>query len=1430
MQDTFPYQSIFQKLETIFSQKSEHKQLEQVKTLLTTELGALIQENQYLKDEVKYLNQSLEKEIEYLDKSVKALDEKDKIYRGIFEKNTAIQLLIDLESGKIIDANLAACNFYGYPIKKIRKMNIEDISSKSYLGTAMPDLNQKNKNYYESQHILANGELKNVEVYFSILKIQQLNFLYCIVHDITERKLAEDALRQNEKMFHNYFNLSVIGMAILSPQMRWIDVNQKLCQLISCSKEEFLNLNWYEIIVPEDRPKIESFFSMVLDYKMSESSLDIRLQTRQNEIIYAIISVRGVVSENHQDIDFLSIQIQDITERKILSDKFENLIESAPDSMVIINENHIINLVNKRTEIEFGYRREELLGQPVEILLPHRFRKQHPNYINEYFKNPTTRKMGESRELKALRKDGQEFDVDVSLSYFLSDKQTYVVSTIRDITERKRVEDKLRKSEFTLLEAQRIAKIGDFNLLFKERKINLSTEAARILGYENELTMYSVQEILTRIHPDDVESLNRKIRKSLLSKNVINIEYRFFYKNLIKHIYMIGHPVQNSDGRVVSLFGTIMDITERKRVEHKLRESEELFRTLVESTQDYSIIMLDTKGYVISWNTGAEKIKNYKADEIIGKHFSIFYTSDDIKNRIPQQELEMTIYYGHFENEGWKIRKDGSKFWANVTFTPLYNENLDLRGFSKVTRDITERKKAEEKLSELLIERSIILENIYVGIAFLNEKKIVWINNKMESIFEFQADEMKGLEYESFYPDSEEIRKSGRDPYQVLLEENIHSNERLLKRKDGSLFWSQMSWKPIDPENEKQGSIWIVEDITERKRAEEELRESEQRFRNMADNAPVLLWMSGEDRLCYYLNKTWLKFTGRSIHEEMGNGWLDGIHPDDRRSFIGIFTDANRKQKSFECEFRILHHSGKYQWVLNKSVPRFTPNRTFIGFISSCLDIDKIKKSEKELIKAKEIAEEANKAKSIFLSNMTHELRTPLNSILGFSQVLRKDNELTARHKNFIEMMHKSGTHLLRIINDILDLSKIEAGHMPLEIEAFQASELLEDIHSMFFFRAKEKGLQWEISLSNQFPYTIKSDLKRIRQVLINLVGNAIKFTDFGKVSLNIAVESRQKNKIMASFEVVDTGRGIPEEEYGSIFRAFQQSTSRPSEGTGLGLAISSKLVKMLRGNLAVESKIAQGSIFRFIIPVEVDSFEKIHPKTESDIINIKGDKQWKILVVDDSVENRTSLGALLKQTGFQCIYAADGLAAVNIYQQEKPNLIFMDLKMPGMSGEKAAEEIQKYNSEKKFPIIALTAGGFTEDTVNLKATPFVGYLRKPFMEKDIYTAIQKNLNIEYERQDLSGNDPDKNKSMEILLDEILEMVEQLEKTKAKSLYSAIRSQDKDKILEELTSIEFTEKKYNQSKNTLQEKIQSYQFTFLLEITKKLSFLEDDDK
>ncbi|MEM7182793.1 MAG: ATP-binding protein, partial [Spirochaetota bacterium] len=377
---------------------------------------------------------------------------------------------------------------------------------------------------------------------------------------------------------------------------------------------------------------------------------------------------------------------------------------------------------------------------------------------------------------------------------------------------------------------------------------------------------------------------------------------------------------------------------------------------------------------------------------------------------------------------------------------------------------------------------------------------------------------------------------------------------------------------------------------------------------------------------------------------------------------------------------------------------------------------------------------------------------------------------------------------------------------------------------------SKKKGIPLKVRIAPDFPETVVSDVKRLRQVLINLVGNAIKFTESGQIELllSYSYHADTKGQINAKFEVVDTGRGIAESELESIFYAFQQSSLKASEGTGLGLAISARLVKMLKGNLTVTSSLGKGSTFAFEIPLEVSVVSLQHDTDKSyNVSSIVGEKQLCILVVDDILDNRESLGALLTSVGFVCIYATDGLEALDKVEKELPDLVFMDIKMPNMSGEEAMQEITKLELKKPIPIIALTAGEYNDGGSYLKQLGFSAYLRKPFIAKDIFAVAKQFLSLEYELEEDSSLLDSENKSIGSLLEDIVAMVQQLDIKLAKKLYASIHAQDKNKITEVLESIHFQEEKYDQAKLVLKEKVNSYQFNFLLEVTQKLAFLED---
>jgi signal transduction histidine kinase/DNA-binding response OmpR family regulator len=407
---------------------------------------------------------------------------------------------------------------------------------------------------------------------------------------------------------------------------------------------------------------------------------------------------------------------------------------------------------------------------------------------------------------------------------------------------------------------------------------------------------------------------------------------------------------------------------------------------------------------------------------------------------------------------------------------------------------------------------------------------------------------------------------------------------------------------------------------------------------------------------------------------------------------------------------------------------------------------EKLISSEHQLTLAMEDAKNANKAKSIFLARMSHELRTPLNAILGFTNILKKSMNATTQEKENLNIIKKSGEHLLNIINEILELSKIEAGKIEINPKNFNFFELIKEIEDIFALRCEAKNLKFNINLSSNLPNFIKADVQRLRQILINLLGNSLKFTNEGEISLNIY---SLNNKLF--FEVKDTGIGIDITNQEKIFKPFEQVKldNYTQQGTGLGLAITKELITLMGGNIYLKSKLLKGSEFYFSINYKKANMQEVSVKSQTDeIIGVKEFFEEKtILVVDDIKENRNLIVQILSFFGFKTLEASGGLEALELFdnfEKQKIDLIFMDILMENLDGLQTMQIIRKKEKNSDIPIIALSANVFDEDKKQALNSGANDFLPKPVEEKDILLIVAKYLNIELEyekKENIEKND-----------------------------------------------------------------------------------------
>ncbi len=781
-------------------------------------------------------------------------------------------------------------------------------------------------------------------------------------------------------------------------------------------------------------------------------------------------------------------------------------------------------------------------------------------------------------------------------------------------------------------------------------------------------------------------------------------------------------PDFNSQGTVIGFFVLVSDVTPIKEAEKRLRDTETRLRAILDNVLD-GIITINAMGTIVTINPAVMRLFGYDGSELIGQNIKILMPEPNRSNHdgylagYHSKKGSRAIGMGR-QLEG--LTKDGRVFPIELAVT-----EVDLNGerlFVGVIRDITERKNNESIQARF----SAIIESSTDAIMSKTLDGIVtsW-NPAAERLFGYTASEMIGTPMLRLFPPERE----GEEP-EILAKirqgESIEHFGTIRKKKNGDIFPISVTISPIrDKTGIIIGAAKIARDITERKKFEEALAESERKTRRILETSNDGFWMIFGDTRTTEVNPALCRILGRDREDILNHPILDFV--DDRNQAIFLKQIEERKKglnSTYEIELQ--RADGTAVSCLFSASPMHDDAGNQVGSFAMVTDITERKQAEEAMLRAKEAAEAASKAKADFLANMSHEIRTPMNAIIGMTHLAQRTDP-TAKLRNYLTKIDNAALSLLGIINDILDFSKIEAGKLELESISFSLDHVLTNLADIVGHKAEEKGLEIVYAVESTVPRYLIGDPLRLGQILVNLVNNAIKFTDRGEVIIKI-VTKKDANLL---FSVQDTGIGMSHEQVGNLFKSFNQadtSVTRKYGGTGLGLVISKQLCELMGGTICVESELGKGSTFYFTACFGV--------ATEAPVIAARARpddlKNKRVLVVDDSRNARDVLVAMLNANGLVSQAVPSGGAALSALatasRTEEPfDLVLVDWRMPGIDGLEASRRIKADTTLARTPAVLMVSAFGREEMMNAAdSSALDGFLIKPVNEAHLIDTIAR--------------------------------------------------------------------------------------------------------
>ncbi|TVP86183.1 MAG: PAS domain S-box protein [Thioalkalivibrio sp.] len=872
----------------------------------------------------------------------------------------------------------------------------------------------------------------------------------------------------------------------------------------------------------------------------------------------------------------------------------------------------------------------------------------------------------------------------------------------------------------------------------------------------------------------------------------------------------------------------IEDVTERRRAEKERQAVETRFTALVKNIKDHSIFSLDPEGRITSWNVAAEHILGYTEAEVLGRHFAFIFTPEDREQGVPEAELRAGREQGHAEGERWYLRKGGERFWALGIVSALHDAEGRLTGFSRILRDMTDWRRSQQALqaSEQRLRRMLNVDGVGV-LIFDGSGTLVDANDAFLKMSGYGREEIEArvLAWPVMTPPehrAESERQMG------LLAETGRSGpyEKEYFRKDGSRSWMVFAGASL-------GDGTVVKycvDVNARRRSEEALRESESRFRTMADGLPLIVWVHDAEGRQEFVNQTFCEFFGVSAEEAAGDSWQMLMHPDDAGAYVREFQECVQTQRPFHAEVRVRASDGQWRWIESWGRPRFSAGGAFLGFVGTSADSTERKRAEdaqrrsearyRELVhnansailrwtpkgtityfnecaerifgysasevagrhvsflvrdqeslrrdlpglvdaiachperqesnvtenlcregrrlwmawtnkpmfdaegrfvevlsvgtditrlKAAEAAlQEADRRKDEFIATLAHELRNPLAPIrTGLDLIEALSGNPTAREEP-LQIMDRQLSHLVRLIDDLLDVSRISRGKVRLRKERVDLEEVIAAAGEMSDSGLRRGDRQFSVSVPSE-PLVVEGDRVRLVQILANLLNNAVKFTGAdGRIDLRATPHGER-----VEIQVQDDGLGIPRERLDTIFEMFSQTEPGRGGGLGIGLSLVRGLAELHGGTVCADSE-GPGCGATFTVSLPLWRSAPVQSTAEEARTPGALPAHRRVLVVDDNRDITEGLRLLLTMWEAEVRVAHDGAEAIRIFEKWPPTHVLMDIGMPGMNGYEAARRLRANHADHAFRLVALTGWGGDEDRQRAREAGFDEHLVKP--------------------------------------------------------------------------------------------------------------------